>query len=197
MRERYRFLVTTLENIYTAWKIIPKAAIEPFKQKNPILKALGAIKVPISLLEFLGQVLFFYTKPYWEQCVFAIWRLYWALLVDKNPWPSDVAIVGALYFRERDRFVAARKLREKLGKKWPLIREEIEKEKLHFKPDQSIQTETFKFLRFAATDLVDLYLKDELPMVCLAHHRVHWSECPECRTLREKEGEELDLEGEE
>ena len=149
------------------------------------------------LLELPGEALFFFAEPYWRQCVQAIWRLYWALMLDRNPRPSDVAIVGALYFRERDRFAAARKLKAKLGKKWPLIKEDIEKEKLHFKPDQPVQTETFKFLRFAATDLVDLYLKDELPMVCLTHHRVHWSECPECRTLREKEGEELGSEGEE
>ena len=141
--------------------------------------------------------MFFFAKPYWHYCVQSIWRFYWALVLDKIPRSTDIAAVGALYYVTNDFLSAAKKLVADLKKDWPIDEKAIKKERFPIKPKQLVEPETLKFLRFAATDLVDLYLKDELPMVCLAHHRVHWSECPECRTLGEKAGEELGLEGEE
>jgi len=201
--------VTVLEDVFESWKIIPKAAVESFEreifeeEKESFLQKLGryvekyagkhvkkaakvALRIPIKfysfLLELPGEALFFWGKPYWRYSILAIWRFYWALALNKVPFSTDLAIVAALYYRTNDFLDAARNLAEELNKSkdWEIDEEAIARERFPVKPDQKIEPETLRFLRFAAYDLVDLYLRDDLPFICLAHHKVHWAGCPVC-----------------
>jgi len=198
-----------LENVFEAWRIIPKAALSDLdialEQVRDIGKKEGffdkilsfvkkifkkpkkAVKMVYSfLLEMPSHVLFFWANPYWTHCVLALWRLYWALVLDKEPFPADLATVGALYFKENDFVKAAKKMALELKKKWQVDKQAIEKEKFPFKPDQIEEPDTLRFLREAVLDLVDLHNRNELPSVCLAHHKVHWAGCPVCEG-KEKE----------
>jgi len=131
-------------------------------------------------------MLFFWARPYWRYCVQSIWRFYWALCLDLHPSSPDLATVGSLYFRENDFLEAARKLAEHLKKDWPIDEEAISLEKFPFKPDQTIEPETLRFLRLASADLVDLARAKNLPSVCLGHGKVFWSQCPVCAELEKK-----------
>jgi len=176
-----------LESVFEAWKVIPKAAVADF-DTSKIKKILKPLKSAYSfLLEMPGQMLFFWAKPYWQHCVLAIWRLYWALVLDKEPLPRDLATAGALYFREKDFVKAAKGMAKELKKSWKVDREKIKKEKFPFKPDQVVEPETLRFLREAVMDLVDLHNREALPSICLAHHKVYWADCPVCREKAEND----------
>ena len=142
--------------------------------------------MPIDGIELTAQSLFFWAKPYWRYCVTAIWRFYWALVLDKEPLPEDVATVAALYYETNDFLSAAQKLNQELGKSWHIDEEIIQKENFPFKPDQTIEPKTLEFLCDAAADLIDLYKQENLPSVCLAHHKVHWAGCPVCEKNKEE-----------
>ena len=182
LMERHRYLVAVLENIFESWKIIPKAVIDGFKEEGILKKALKPVKAAYSLfLELPAGAIYFFLRSYWYYSMQAIWRVYWALNLDREPRSQDIALVAALYYRDNDFLAAAERLVRELEKDWSTNREAIEKEKFPIKPDQSIEPETSRFLRLAAMDLIDLYKKRELPSLCLVHHRVYWSECPECK----------------
>ena len=137
----------------------------------------------VTALELSGEsLLFFSSKRYWRYCVTAMWRFYWALVLDREPLSEDLATIAALYYRSRDALPAAKKLINELKKDWRIEPEVIEKENFPFNPKQSekIEPNTLKFLRFATKDLIDLYKQENLPSVCLAHHKVHWAGCPVC-----------------
>ncbi len=182
LMERHRYLVAVLENIFESWKIIPKAVIDGFKEEGILKKALKPVKAAYSLfLELPAGAIYFFLRSYWYYSMQAIWRVYWALNLDREPRSQDIALVATLYYRDNDFLAAAERLVRELEKDWSINREAIEKEKFPIKLDQSIEPETSRFLRLAAMDLIDLYKKRELPSLCLVHHRVYWSECPECK----------------
>jgi len=131
------------------------------------------------MIEFPSEGLFFFSEAYWRKCCLAIWRLYWALILNKKPSLEDLVVVSCLYFNSDNVTSATQKLLSLLKKDWQYEEKDFSGQKPPFK-FPIVEPNTARYLRFAAQDLIDLYLEDNLPSVCLAHHKVHWAGCPQC-----------------
>lgn len=194
LKTHYRHLVDVLTHVNDPWIIIPKAALDAFKREEASISgrvlnwAKAALKGFYSFaLELPGEaIFFFFKKRYWAYSVWAIWRFYWALMLDLPPTSVDIAVVAALKYKSNDFLESAQRLKTELRKDWPIQEEEIKKEKfpLHF--EQPVEPEPLTFLSFAAEELVTLYEEKNLPFVCLAHHEVFWASCPVCEDLKRR-----------
>ena len=140
----------------------------------------------LGLMKFSLRRFFIFKKKYWLKCVHAIWRLYWALCLDRIPFHSDLAIVSMIYINTDDVTVAVQKFKKKIRKKkeWKKIGENLPESPIPFR---EIEPNALKFLRFATNDLVSLCLKEELPGFCFLHSRVFWKQCPGCFRWTEEE----------
>lgn len=104
-----------LKHVHESWKIVPKAAIDELREKEgKNLSLLKSILAKIKKEKFKGFLravfdfiwgavelsgeTFFFLRPYWQEAIQAIWRVYWALVLDRIPAEKDILVVAAVYY---------------------------------------------------------------------------------------------------
>ncbi|MDQ7032234.1 MAG: helix-turn-helix domain-containing protein [Desulfonauticus sp.] len=184
LREKYFHLVTVLENISGAIKVV----LESYKEgSKPFEIARKIAKAPVELLP---AVVFAGFQTHFQKLVVSFWRFYWSLYLSVIPLPEDVANISLLVSRKQDIIDSIKELEEKFKVKY-ISEKDIEELRQTYKPPvkpgEKVEFEFLRFLRVAASQLEDLHRSSQLPHFCLVHHKAYFTSCPICWELEQKE----------